>query len=77
MSHVLPFLAALACFAIATFALVSNRTALATSLPLLCFVGGFYLLALLLAIPANMKAAGQQCTDWYRSWKGTSPPSGD
>jgi hypothetical protein len=69
MTHVLPLLAALAAFLIASVALWFNRSALATSLPLLGFVGGFYLLAFLLAIPSNMKAAGVQVTEWYRAWK--------
>lgn len=69
MNHVAPFAAALVCFVVASIALWSNRTALASSVSLLCFVGGFYLLAFLLAIPANMKAAGAQCAEWYRTWK--------
>lgn len=77
MSHVLPLLAALIAFAVATVAMWFNRSALASSLPLLVFVAVFYLLALLLAIPANMKAAGAQLLEWYRAWKApTPPPSG-
>jgi hypothetical protein len=68
--HLAAILAGLLCFAIASIALWFNRSALATSMPLLCFIGGFYLLGMLLVIPANMKRAGVQCTQWYRAVRG-------
>ena len=76
MSHVLPLLSALIAFAVATVAMWYNRSALASSIPLLCFIALFYLLSLLLAIPANMKAAGAQLLEWYRAWKSPTPPAG-
>lgn len=76
MTHILPLLGALIAFVIASVAMWYNRTALATSLSLLVFIGVFYLLALLLAIPANMKAAGAQLLEWYRAWKTPTPPPG-
>lgn len=74
MTHVLPLLGALLAFVVASVAMWYNRGALATSIPLLCFIGVFYLLSLLLAFPTNMKAAGAQLLEWYRALKNPTPP---
>lgn len=70
MKHALAYVAALLCFAIATFVLWTNRTQLATSMPLLAFVSGFYLLSFGLAIPANIKSAAAAVAGAVQAIKG-------
>lgn len=69
MKHVVALIAALALFAVGTVILKANLAALATAPLLLGAIVGLYLLALLLAIPAQMQAAGAQVLAWWRAYK--------
>jgi hypothetical protein len=76
MKHLLAYVAALLAFGVASAALWFGRTELAHSIPLLAFVGGFYLLSFVLAIPAQMTDAREQCAAIWQAYKSNGGPAG-
>lgn len=76
MKHLVAYVCAVFAIGIATAALYFGRAELAHSIPLLCFVGGFYLLAFLLAAPAQMKDARTAMLAAWTAYKNPSQPGG-
>lgn len=70
MKHVMAFLFSAVCFGIASFLMVTQRAHLASSLPLLLTIVGFYVASLACAFPAQMDVARTQAVAWYTAWKG-------